>query len=142
MSSSHASPRSPWPKKWSVQELFLAKQHARLEVYLDELLMAYRSKSFAWNINQGSAYEGLCRRLLWDLKLHQRLEERWLIQHDSLCPGHKADHQEFIHSAFVSCARTSEDQEARFYWLADLKEWLVAHQSGPDAYDYSLAKSL
>ena len=142
MSSSHASPKSPWSKEWSVQELFLAKQHARLEAYLDELLMAYKSKSFAWNVVQVSAYEGLCRRLLWDLKLHQRLEERWLIQHESLCPGHQAEHRESIHAAFINCARTAEDQKARFYWLADLKEWLVAHQSGPDAYDYSLAKSL
>ena len=142
MPSSRASPRNPWPKEWSTQELILAKQHARLEVYLDELLMAYKSKSFAWDVAKKSAYEGLCKRLLWNLKLHQRLEERWLIQHDSLCPGHQAEHQESIHAAFINCVKTAEDQEARFYWLADLKKWLVAHQSGPDAYNYSLVESL
>ena len=142
MRFSRASPGSPWSKQWSIQELFLVEQHARLEVILDELLMAYRSESFAWNLAQASFYEGLCRRLLWDLKLHQRLEERWLIQHDSLCSGHQADHQTFVNAALINCVRTAQDKEARFYWLADLRKWLVAHKSGPDAYDYSLANSL
>ena len=139
MPSSRASPRNPWPKEWSAQELILAKQHARIEVYLDELLMAYKSKSFAWDVAKKSAYEGLCKRLLWNLKLHQRLEERWLTQHGCLSPAHRDDHQIIFRTAFISCCKTANDPEDRLTWLNNLREGLSRHMFVSDAYDYSIA---
>ncbi len=136
-----AMSRRAWPKSWSKQELLLRAQHARLESAFAELLTFYRSYSSSVTEPEAFAYEGLCRRLLWWLKLHQRLEERWLKKHDCLSTGHQADHQELLQTAFVDYCKTANNPKFRFAWLNNLQTSLSGHIFSTDAYDYSFANS-
>ena len=136
-----AMPKRAWPKSWSKQELLLRAQHARLESAFAEVLAFYRSYSSSVTEPEAFAYEGLCRRLLWWLKLHQRLEERWLKKHDCLSTGHQADHQELLQTAFVDYCKTANNPKFRFAWLNNLQTSLSGHIFSTDAYDYSFANS-
>ena len=69
-----------WPRFWSEREPLLELQHDRLEALLAELIAAHRDAVPAWTAAEACALDASCRRLLWDLRLHLRLEERWLDQ--------------------------------------------------------------
>jgi magnesium-protoporphyrin IX monomethyl ester (oxidative) cyclase len=78
---SSAAPASPsgWPHHWSQQEPLLERQHDRLEALLDSLIKQHRQPLPCEQLAPTDQAEQLaCRRLLWDLRLHLRLEERWL----------------------------------------------------------------
>jgi len=128
------------PKLWTTQQIMLSVQHARLESQLSELLLFYGPK-FSPSKHFEVVYESLCRRLLWGVKIHQRLEERWLTQHGCLSPAHRDDHQIIFRTAFISCCKTANDPEDRLTWLNNLREGLSRHMLVSDAYDYSIAKS-
>lgn len=128
-----------WPRTWSEREPLLELQHDRLEALLAELIAAHRNGSTVWAAAEACGWDDVCRRLLWDLRLHLRLEERWLGQVGCLCPGHRAAHADAARGAFSGYGLSRGDRAARTRWLLDLKAWFLAHRAGPDAIAYALA---
>ena len=126
-----------WPRFWSEREPLLELQHDRLEAQLAELIAAHRDGVPAWTAAEACALDASCRRLLWDLRLHLRLEERWLDQAGCLCPGHRAVHADAASAAIGGYGRSCGDRAARTRWLLDLRAWFLAHRAGPDATAYA-----
>ena len=85
-----------WPRSWSEQQPLLDLQHDRLAVFIQELLQVHDVKAHGWSLEEALAVEAACRRLLWDLKLHLRLEGRWLSQSHCFHPSHRVVHGEAL----------------------------------------------
>ena len=128
--------------RWRDQETLLERQHDRLEALLAELLHRHGPDHPIWSAAEALAVEGSCRRLLWSLRLHVRLEERWLARHGCLCQGHRAAHQEALEHAITGFQASAADRGARRQWLLVLQAWFRGHRHGPDAIAYSLAANL
>ena len=126
-----------WPRDWSEREPLLELQHDRLEALLAELIAVHRDGAPAWTPAEAQAWDAACRRLLWDLRLHLRLEERWLQQCGCLCPGHRAAHADAASAAVSGYGLSRGDRAARARWLLDLRAWFLAHRAGPDATAYA-----
>jgi hemerythrin len=132
---------SSWPRPWAQQEPLLERQHDRLEALLASLIDQHRQPLEAEVLATTEQAEQLaCRRLLWDLRLHLRLEERWLKGADALCPGHRSSHQEAARAALGRFCRGSGSRRARLAWLQELQGWFATHRHGPDAVAYALAR--
>ncbi|WP_438983905.1 hypothetical protein [Vulcanococcus sp.] len=130
-----------WPRRWVDQEPLLERQHDGLEAYLAELLSLHGPMRPAWTAAEALAIERGCRRLIWDLRLHLRLEERWLSAQGCLCPGHRGVHLRAIEDAKTALLATSGDRQARLRWLLELQSWFTNHRHGPDATAYGIARS-
>jgi hemerythrin len=130
-----------WPRRWVDQEPLLERQHDGLEAYLAELLSLHGPMHPAWSAAEAVAIERGCRRLIWDLRLHLRLEERWLSAQGYLCPGHRAVHLQAVENTKAALLKTSGDREARLRWLLELQSWFTNHRHGPDATAYGIARS-
>ncbi|WP_398325138.1 hypothetical protein [Vulcanococcus sp.] len=130
-----------WPRRWVDQEPLLERQHDELEAYLAELLWLHGPMQPAWTAAEALAIERGCRRLIWDLRLHLRLEERWLSAQGCLCPGHRGVHLQAIEAAKAALLETSGDRQARLRWLLELQRWFTNHRHGPDATAYAIARS-
>jgi hemerythrin len=136
-----ATANRTWPRGWHEQEPLLERQHDRLEALLDSLIQQHHRPHSAEQLPAVDQAEQLaCRRLLWDLRLHLRLEERWLEAAGSLCPGHRGGHQEAARSALAQFCRGSGSRRARLTWLQGLQSWFATHRRGPDAMAYALAR--
>ena len=133
------APLSRWPRLWEERELLLERQHDRLEADLLELISLHGGKTPPWEAAQALACEAASRRLVWQLQVHLRLEERWLSQGGCLCSGHREAHREARRVAFEGCLRSSGDRAARLQWLLALQAWFSSHRSGPDRLAYALA---
>lgn len=134
------APRS-WPSQWREREPLLERQHGRLEALLATLIEQHRQPLAAELLEVSDLGEQLaCRRLLWDLRLHLRLEERWLAAAAALCPGHRASHREAAGQALAEYGRSAASRRARLAWLQQLHAWFAAHRQGPDAMAYGLAR--
>lgn len=127
-----------WPRTWAVQHGLLERQHLRLEARLDELIGLHQSPQ-AWEPLGRIASERACRRLIKALRLHLRLEERWLGQWGCLCPGHLASHGEAAALAAAGFLQAGPDRRERLRWLLNLRAWFLPHRDGADARAYSLA---
>ncbi|MBM5826284.1 MAG: hypothetical protein FJ054_13235 [Cyanobacteria bacterium M_surface_10_m2_119] len=133
--------RRRWPRAWEQREVLLERQHDRLETLLSCLIEQHRQPLAAEILAPtDQAEQRACRRLLWDLRLHLRLEERWLEAAGALCPGHRGGHQEAARAALAQFCRGSGSRRARLAWLQDLQGWFAAHRRGPDAMAYALAR--
>jgi len=133
--------RRRWPRAWEQREVLLERQHDRLEALLSCLIEQHRQPLAAEILAPtDQAEQRACRRLLWDLRLHLRLEERWLEAAGALCPGHRGGHQEAARAALAQFCRGSGSRRARLAWLQDLQGWFAAHRRGPDAMAYALAR--
>ncbi len=130
-----------WPRRWADQEQLLERQHDGLETLLAELLRLHGPAHPAWSAAEALAFERVCRRLIWDLRLHLRLEERWLAAQGCLCPGHRGVHRQAISDAQAALLRTVCDRQARLRWLLELQGWFSNHRHGPDATAYAIARS-
>ena len=130
-----------WPRRWVDQEPLLERQHDGLEAYLAELLSLHGPKHPVWTAAEAVAIERGCRRLIWVLRLHLRLEERWLSAQGCLCPGHRAVHRQAVENTKAALLETSGDREARLRWLLELQSWFANHRHGPDATAYGIARS-
>ncbi|WP_438983856.1 hypothetical protein [Vulcanococcus sp.] len=130
-----------WPQCWVDQEPLLERQHDALEAYLAELLMLHGPMQPAWTAAEALAIERGCRRLIWDLRLHLRLEERWLSAQSCLCPGHRGVHHQAVDDAKAALLGTTGDRQARLSWLLELQSWFNNHRHGPDATAYAIARS-
>jgi hemerythrin len=130
-----------WPRQWFQQEPLLERQHDRLEALLACLIQQHRQPLPCEQlIPTDQAEQRACRRLLWDLRLHLRLEERWLDAAGALCPGHRGGHQEAARAALAQFCQGSGSRRARLAWLQELHAWFAAHRRGPDAMAYALAR--
>jgi hypothetical protein len=130
-----------WPRQWSEQEPLLERQHDRLEALLAALIEQHRQPLAAELLEASELGEQMaCRRLLWDLRLHLRLEERWLAAAAALCAGHRANHQDAARQALADYCSCSGSRGARLAWLQQLQAWFVAHRQGPDSMAYGLAR--
>ena len=129
----------PWPRTWLERQLLLERQHDRLEALLADLLSLHVAEASAWRAVDALACDDACRRLLWDLRLHLRLEERWLQAEGCLCSGHRAAHAQAARAAFSAFVRSAGDRQARGVWLRNLSDWFTAHRAGPDATAYAAA---
>lgn len=137
-----AMPRAwRWPSTWAERERLLERQHDRLEALLNDLLVLHQPQRPHWSAAEAKACDGLCRRLLWHLRLHLRLEERWLAAQGCLCPGHRAAHADAARGAIRGLLASSADRSARRAWLQDLRGWFAAHRAGPDALVYAAARA-
>lgn len=149
LQSPDPSPGEPsgfrWPRQWAEQVQLLERQHDRLEALLAELVALYRQPPGAAGPAGTPAVELAqdlsCRRLLWQLRLHLRLEERWLEPWGCLCPGHRAGHREAARAAFEGYRQAGADRSARLAWLIDIQTWFDRHRAGPDASAYALASA-
>jgi len=130
-----------WPLRWSERVPLLESQHDRLESLILELLHLHRVAQHTWSLEEALAVEASCRRLLWDLRLHLRLEERWLSQIHCMCPGHRALHAEALKQVTEGLLCSAGDREARRRWLENLQVWFVEHRQGPDAMAYAHASA-
>jgi hemerythrin len=130
---------APWPRVWVDQAALLERQHDRLEACLLELLQRHGPERPAWGAADALALEGACRRLLWDLRLHLRLEERWLRAQGCLCPGHRSAHRDALQAALSGFLHASGDRQGRYFWLQALQSWFLDHRQGADAHAYALA---
>ena len=128
-----------WPRAWSERRHLLERQHDRLEALLADLLALHSPETPAWTAVDALACDGACRRLLWDLRLHLRLEERWLQAQSCLCTGHRAAHADAARAALRAFCGSAGDRQARCAWLRDLRAWFMAHRAGPDATAYAAA---
>ena len=128
-----------WPRRWADQVRLLERQHDALEALLAELLRVHGPAHPAWSAAEALAYERVSRRLLWDLRLHLRLEERWLAAQGCLCPGHRGAHLQAVSGAQAALLRTAGDRQARLRWLQELQHWFSGHRHGPDAAAYAAA---
>lgn len=144
---SPAPPPWRWPRLWSEREPLLERQHDRLDARLIELIELIqlidddRSHRPALTAVTSLAADLACRRLLWQLRLHLRLEERWLAAQGCLCPGHRAAHADAAHAALSGFIASQANPRARLAWLQDLRTWFVAHRTGPDARLYATARA-
>jgi hypothetical protein len=140
-SSAAPASTSSWPRRWTQQEPLLERQHDRLEALLASLIEQHLEPLAPKLLAPSDQAEQLaCRRLLWDLRLHLRLEERWLGAAGALCPGHREGHQEAGRAALARFCRNGGSRRARLAWLQELQGWFAAHRQGPDAMAYALAR--
>lgn len=133
------APVSVWPRQWSDQQSLLEHQHARLEQQLLALIALHRPEAPAWEGGERLSCDLACRRLLWALRLHLRLEERWLGRQGCLCPTHRASHRDAARLAFAGYGVSAGDRAARLTWLEEIQAWFLAHRDGVDARAYRLA---
>ena len=136
------SPQSAWLGPWPPREVLLERQHDRLEALLADLVDRHCLADA-----ERSAMELLsdcrdCERLLWGVRLHLRLEERWLGQCGCLCPGHRAAHGEAIAAAAARWTVVEKLRSSRLPWLMDLQQWFHGHRRGADAIAYARAATL
>ena len=136
------SPQSAWLGPWPQREVLLERQHDRLEALLADLVDRHCLADA-----ERSAMELLsdcrdCERLLWGVRLHLRLEERWLGQCGCLCPGHRAAHGEAIAAAAARWTVVEKLRSSRLPWLMDLQQWFHGHRRGADAIAYARAATL
>ena len=125
----------PWPRRWPDQRALLERQHDRLESLLAVLIDDHESNDVAIEVGLQQA----CRKLLWNLRLHLRLEERWLQQHRCLCSGHRQSHREVLIQASATLMAVEQDRQGRLALLESIQAWFLAHRHGPDALAYALA---
>lgn len=93
-------------RTWPEREVGLERRHER-----PQALLADPERSYAVTVPAGPALDRLaceraCRRLLWQLRLHLRLEERWRTAAGCLClcPGHRAAHADVAFGGFNASA--------------------------------------
>ena len=134
-----ARPLAAWPRQWPAQMELLERQHDRLEALLAELLQRHDPTQPPWGAAEALAMTSACRRLLWSLRLHLRLEERWLDAHGCLCQGHRTAHQQALAQAISGFQACLADRAAQRHWLLGLQSWFNGHRLGPDAIAYALA---
>ena len=131
-----------WPLQWPQREGLLERQHDRLEALLDDLVDRHCLAD-----EERSALQLLADRrdgllLVRGLRLHLRLEERWLAQCGCLCPGHRAAHCEAVAAAAAGWEVAETLRAARLPWLMELQQWFHGHRHGPDALAYARAAAL
>jgi len=131
-----------WPLQWPQREGLLERQHDRLEALLDDLVDRHCLAEEERSALELLADRRDCLLLVRGLRLHLRLEERWLAQCGCLCPGHRAAHCEAVAAAAARWEVAETLRAARLPWLMELQQWFHGHRHGPDALAYARAAAL
>lgn len=131
-----------WPLQWPQREGLLERQHDRLEALLDDLVDRHCLADEERSALKLLADRRDCLLLVRGLRLHLRLEERWLAQCGCLCPGHRAAHCEAVAAAAAGWEVAETLRAARLPWLMELQQWFHGHRHGPDALAYARAAAL
>lgn len=131
-----------WPLQWPQREGLLERQHDRLEALLDDLVDRHCLADEERSALELLADSRDCLLLVRGLRLHLRLEERWLAQCGCLCPGHRAAHCEAVAAATADWEVAETLRAARLPWLMELQQWFHGHRHGPDALAYARAAAL
>ena len=139
---SAASHQAVWPRHWPQRQALLERQHDRLEALLDDLVDRHGLADEERSALELRADRRDCWLLLRGLRLHLRLEERWLGACGCLCPGHRSAHGEAVAAAAAGWEVAETLRGARLPWLMDLQQWFHGHRRGPDALAYARAASL
>ncbi len=130
----------PWSASWSQRQSLLERQH---QILSDRIAAQILAANAGAGDPQALAEHGRrSRQLLWKLRLHLRLEERWLAACGCLCPGHRASHQLVVQQAEAGLNKAATDPQRQLNWLRVLQAWLLEHTGGPDAHAYGQARSL
>ena len=129
-----------WPACWPERELLLERQHQILRDRIADLILAVLSA--ADDADAASEFGGGSQQLLRQLRLHLRLEERWLSACACLCPGHRAIHRLVARDSEEGLSQAGSDRQQQLIWLRSLQTWLLEHTGGPDAHAYALARSI
>jgi len=137
--ASLAPPLRVLPCEWSPQESLLERQHDRLEALLADLVDRHCLAEQERSAVEAQADTRDCIRLLRGLRLHLRLEERWLAQRGCLCPGHRGAHREAAALATAGWQLSATQRASRLPWWMDLQQWFHGHRHGPDAIAYARA---
>ena len=125
--------------QWPQQRALLERQHARLEQALKSVIGSHRATASELDAQREQRQQRDCQRLLKDLRLHLRLEERWLQQHGCLCGGHRDAHQRTARQATADLQAAGEHPQRRLQVLEGIQQWFDQHRHGPDAMAYALA---
>ena len=136
------SPQSVWLGPWPQREVLLERQHDRLEALLADLVDRHCLADPERTAMELLADCRDCELLLRGVRLHLRLEERWLGQCGCLCPGHRAAHGEAIAAAAARWAVVEKLRSTRLPWLMDLQQWFHGHRRSADAMAYARAANL
>ena len=131
-----------WPLQWPQREGLLERQHDRLEALLEDLVDRHCLADEERSALELLADRRDCLLLVRGLRLHLRLEERWLAQCGCLCPGHRAAHCEAVAAAAAGWEVAETLRAARLPWLMELQQWFHGHRHGPDALAYARAAAL
>jgi hypothetical protein len=137
--ASLAPPLRVLPREWFQQEALLERQHDRLEALLADLVDRHCRAEAECSALELRSETRDCHLLLRWLRLHLRLEERWLGQRGCLCPGHQGNHREAAALAAAGWQVAEALRGARLPWLMDLQQWFHGHRRGPDAMAYARA---
>ena len=135
------APSLAMPRQWAQQSQLLERQHDRLEALLSELIERHAVPDHGRSSQQLGLDQRDCGRLLRQLDLHLRLEERWLGRLHSFCGGHGSSHRQAATLAADGWARGKSLRGARLPWLMDLQEWFHRHRHGVDAIAYRRAEA-
>jgi len=143
-----------WPRQWLEREPLLEAQHDRLGALLmamvEDHLPPTSPQATAFGASLAASVDPMleavaqdlsCWHWLWRLRLHLRLEERWLAEGHCLCPGHRAAHRQALSTAVEGYRQSRGDRSSRLAWLRDLQAWFDDHRCGVDARAYALARS-
>ncbi len=132
--------RGRWPGSWPEREALLERQHQILGDRIAELILVLLCG--AEEADAPSELDCGNTHLLRQLRLHLRLEERWLSACGCLCPGHRAIHQLVARDAEAGLKQAGSDRLQQLIWLRGLQAWLLEHTDGPDTHAYALARSI
>ena len=135
------APSLTMPRQWAQQSQLLERQHDRLEALLADLIERHAVPDQERTPQQLELDRRDCGRLLRQLGLHLRLEERWLARLHSFCGGHGSSHRQAAALAADGWARGKSLRGARLPWLMDLQEWFHQHRHGADAIAYRRAEA-
>ncbi|MGB7565752.1 MAG: hypothetical protein WBM08_13515 [Prochlorococcaceae cyanobacterium] len=141
------APRAPdrplqsfrWPRLWSERRPLLERQHDRLEAQLEGMIERHSDGRVELDPAEADHEWSEGNLLLRRLSQHLRLEERWLLQADAFCVGHRASHRQAAERAIRAFRTGGHLRQARMPWLLEIKEWFDHHRLGADAIAYSRA---
>lgn len=119
------------PRAWEQKAALLEQQHNRLEQGLEYLIDCGAGQSLLPQMMQ----------IIQKLKLHLRLEERWLSEAGCLCPGHRLSHQELLVSIEQQLPQCLNQESLRLNLLMDVQLWFFRHRHGADATAYARANA-
>ena len=119
------------PRAWEQKEALLEQQHNQLEQGLEDLIAGGSEPSHLPQM----------MHLIQKLKLHLRLEERWLSEASCLCQGHRLSHQELLGSIEQQLPQCLNHGGLRLNLLMDVQQWFYQHRHGADAIAYARAKA-
>ncbi|MCP9848566.1 hypothetical protein [Cyanobium sp. Morenito 9A2] len=129
-----------WPRHWSERRPLLERQHDRLEAQLAGMIERHGDGRVELEPDEAQREWRDGARLLRQLRLHLRLEERWLAEARVLCGGHRVSHRQAAERAITGFREGGHRRLARLQWLLEIQVWFDHHRLGADAIAYARAQ--